>query len=381
MSKAAREAQGLRACFPGVLFKVHLVVNQPVKLPLYADVQRAADELRVECEVWDLSRLADLLDRPEGQVFRRELGIPARDLSRGLLAEIGRASLKQARREALTDPGLWVDRAAGVRLRSLLDTGGPRLIALVAGPGRGKTVLGLQALDAHLRSGGLGLCVEADRVGDCHNMDEAVGRTLRSFAPDLAPGQEQTFRRLLEPRSPLLVLLDDVNRENRPVWLLQRVVAWARPLEASSTGPEGRDPGADRSTTVVLVPVWPAYREQIEARLKESPWVTTVEVDRMEPGEADEALGRVLEAAGCLLGPARRSEIVRRLERDPVLIGLLGRLLATGAARTLGVSRGRRRPLPRPVRRGGGRTDGSIPPQGRPDARAGLPGRSHASAT
>ena len=325
--KAASEASQLRTQFPDASFKVHLAVNQCVKQELYVEVQKASDELGVECEIWDVTRLADFLDRPEGQVFRRELGISAPDLSPELLAEIGLASLERCQQEALTDPNLWINREAGAQLRSRLSIGGHSLIALVGDPGRGKTSLGFQALVAHLRSGGFGLCVDAERIGDCHNLDEAIGETIRSHSPNLALGQERAFRQFLEPGRTFVVLLEDLNRAASPTRLLQKIIALTRPQGGKSLNEISRTPTKPGASVVVLMPTWPAHMEEVATRLKESPWITMLNVNHMDPREADEALARVFDAARSSVGPALRVEIAVRLERDPILIGLLGRLL------------------------------------------------------
>jgi hypothetical protein len=326
--KAGQESSKLRIDFPKARFKVHLVVNQPVNHDLYVEVQKVADSLNLGCEIWELTRLADLLDRPEGQIFRRELGIPPRDLSRELLVEIGLFTVKQAETEALTEPRLWVQRAAGSDLQSAIDTGNHGLIVLCANPGRGKSVVGLQTLESHLASGGLALRVDAGRVSDCETLDEAIERTLRTFEPALAPEDGRSFRRLLEPAKPLLVLLEDVNRIDHTSRFLRKIISWCR----SPADPHESDhllKGRRSQGVVVLVPIWPTFRDEITTRLMESPWVTIHELDVMEVAEADEAVRRIFDGHSEAIGSAHRGEIVERLGRDPILIGLLGRLLAS----------------------------------------------------
>jgi hypothetical protein len=256
------------------------------------------------------------------------MGIPPRDLSRELFVEIGLDTVKRAKVDALTDAGLWVHRLVGVNLQSAIDAGSHSLIILCANPGRGKTTLCLQVLDSHLASGGMALRVDAERKSDCVSLDEAIERTLRTFEPTLAAEEGRSFRGLLEAGKPLLVLLEDLNRIDHPTRFLQRILSWSRiPSDLAQSGsPIG---GRGSQQVVVLVPIWPTYRDEIATRLKESPWVTILELDSMEADEADAAVRLILERTGHPLGSARRKEMIERLERDPILIGLMGRLLAT----------------------------------------------------
>lgn len=88
--KAGRETRQLRIDHPDAAFTVVLTTNQRPSTDLLKKVYKKAKELGVTCDVWDQSRLADLLDStPEGQWLRKEhLGIEAEMLSPSLLREL-----------------------------------------------------------------------------------------------------------------------------------------------------------------------------------------------------------------------------------------------------------------------------------------------------
>ena len=111
----------------------------------------------------------------------------------------------------------------------------------------GKTVACRKCLESHIGDGGFGLLVTAEVLGESRTLADAVDATLRELHPPLAVGEGREAFALASETSPLLVVVEDVNRAASPARVLEKLASWGKSAQE----------GKKRVRWRVLCPVWP----------------------------------------------------------------------------------------------------------------------------
>nr|WP_312448723.1 ATP-binding protein [Brevundimonas naejangsanensis] len=268
---------------------------------LVRDARAAGSSEDISVDFWPLSRLAHVLDTTaDGQAIRRRIfGVPQDRLSADLFADIGARTLDSSR--PTDDPAAWIDRTAVISpLR-------PGLTFLVGESGSGKTVACRQALEEHLRHGGLGLVLDAPAISAAVSLEDAIDIVLKRFEPTLANG-----RSALEfgaETAPLLIVVDDINGGGNGPALAMQLVNWAK-LPAGASDPRYR----------VLCPLWPQALLGLDEKARTIIDDRSVELPPMSMAEATDAMLRRAAAAGKAMTHLQASEIAEALGRDPLLM-------------------------------------------------------------
>ena len=130
----------------------------------------------------------------------------------------------------LPDAELWVPRAFDEQLES--HSLHP-VNFIVGESGMGKTVACQKCLEAHVEGGGFGLSVTTEVLGESRSLADAVDATLRQLHPPLAVGAGREAPSLASETTPLLVVVEDVNRSALPAALLEKLAAWGRTAQKS----------------------------------------------------------------------------------------------------------------------------------------------------
>jgi hypothetical protein len=313
--KANRRAEVLRKDHPGAKFIVYLCTNKQPDDRLLAKAIRRGQDFGIEVRFLTRSHLRDFLDvNPDGQWLRKKhLGIEAERLSLPLLCSLAAKSLEQYGREFLTAPDAFVSTSSERTLATSLVS--PQSIYVVtASSGSGKSVACHQVLHRHLAQGGIGLWIPGEIVAHATSLEEAIGLTLHSLHPMMDGTAGADAIALGSPSQRLLIVVDDINRGGTPVESLRRLLAWSRPTY--------RERGVFSPSRVILVPVWDQFWAYFDKQLHSEGWLTRLSIDKMDENEAMACLDAALGPHARRLAEGDRGQIIRALERDPILIGL-----------------------------------------------------------
>ena len=281
-----------------------LTTNREPPETLVHDIHAAGHAGGIDVELYTGSAIAHFLDvDPNGQWLRREyLGTAQTQPSHELLREL---SLKSIEAES-PDTESWVPRSLDVQL-------GVQSLApvsfIVGESGMGKTVACLKCLQDHVAGGGFGLFVSAEVLGESHSVADAIDATLRKLHPSLAVGEGRGALSLASESSPLLVVVEDVNRSASPTRLLEKLASWGKTTVA------GQEPIRWR----VLCPVWPRRTASVRDQSRETVDKSTIWVG---PFSDEEGIAAVQRRRSEPLPLLEAKTIASSLGYDPLLIAL-----------------------------------------------------------
>lgn len=283
-----------------------LTLNREPPITLVADAEAACAAAGLTLDLWSQSRLADFLDDDaEGQWIRgRFLGEPEVRLSFSSLRSIGETGPVDV--PVFDQAGALAPREVAVDLIARLRDG-QRLVLLNASSGQGKTVVATQVWRGMIDAGAGAVHVSHQDVEASVSLDEALTRALRRRSPALSDdcGHEALA---LAATYELFVLVEDINRAERPVAALQKVLTWS--AQASASGLK------------LLCPIWPRAIAALSDQEERAAAAALVWLDL--PGH-DEAIS-IARAQAAVQGRRPTSgsldALVRRLGRDPLLLSL-----------------------------------------------------------
>ena len=296
-----------RARTPSMRATLVLTTNEEPPGDLVRCVASAAREAGMGLDLWPASRLAHFLDfNPQGQWIRRHfLGVPEERLSGSLLRDLSRTSLELSRPP--DDPDAWIDREVDQNLGRLSRTGA----VFVAGEsGLGKSIACFRRLAAHVDRGGYGLIVPHDVVAAAMSLDQAIGETLRRLHPSLAEGEGSEALALASPDSPMMLVVEDVNRSEQPAFVLEKIASWHRRLEGQS------------APWQLFCPVWPDVIRLLGEEERRRVEALSVSVGPMSPAEGATAVLRRRALAGERVTRLEAEQISAALGHDPLLIAI-----------------------------------------------------------
>jgi hypothetical protein len=287
-----------------------LTTNQEPSEELIRDVESAANQHGITIDVWPGSRIAHYLDNtPDGQWFRyKYLGITQERISSDLLGALSRASLEAF--TLMAPPDSLIER----ELNQVLEERSPRPLALLVGEsGFGKTIACYRFLKNHIEKNCYGLVITHETLAAHATLDLAVDAELRKFHPSLEQHVGEKARALCSPDRPLLLIVEDVNKSDRPALMLERLMGWAsRPTTGS----------VERVNWRVICPVWPNTVATASKQAKKRVDTLSVSVSRFSKSESRVAVKQRARLTRVTISNLEASRIAESLGNDPLLIGL-----------------------------------------------------------
>jgi hypothetical protein len=305
IAKAVTIATQERERFPNTRVTLALVSNRTPDEHLIREANAQAVAAGIDLDIWDRSRLAEFLDTdPHGQWLRKDfLGIDQGRLSPELLAAISGRNAQALRDTVLDDSNVWIDRSLDQELAQVLGTG-RRVTFLIMPSGAGKTTALAQLLTRWTAEGRFGVWIAPTVVERSVTLREAVDSVLRAHEPALEPDAGNLACELSTPKTPLLVIVDDVNRTGAAAALVERLATW---------GTEGAH---------LICPVWPQTIEQLSEAAQRRILAQSIVHGRFDEDEAVAAVQRRALQSGRPLSDMEAAEIGAALAYDPLLIAL-----------------------------------------------------------
>jgi hypothetical protein len=277
--KAIRRAGELRAQFPTASFKIYLVSNRLGMGDLVTLTTSVSNGRGIETEIVEASRLGDFLDfDPRGQWLRYHFfGTPVVNVSDDLLRAVGLASLRRrgARHDFNTARRI-ISRECEKEVAGSLSSQSTGLLWLVAPPGKGKSVLTVEAAKCHSQKGGFALWISEQDVLAAETLDQAMESAMRREQPHLQRGSGSEAIKLANPSQRFLLLFDDLNRLTDPESAFRKLRSWMKLFP----GRETTDQAADGSSypCIAVCPIWPQHFGNL---------LRTFTQDRLPAGESE----------------------------------------------------------------------------------------------
>lgn len=319
--KAIRRVEAKRKEFPQASFKVYLVSNLLGVGDVESSVTAVGQKAGVETEVVEAGRLSDFLNNePEAQPIRFNFfGTPITHVSSDWLIGMSRTLLLQRQtRQDFETATKRIRRACATDLQTVLAIPSSALIWVTAPPGKGKSIVSVDAITAHVDEGGFALWLSENDVEGAELMWQAVDSAIRRDSRSLEPDAGKQLLRLATRSTRLVLLLDDLNRLQNPEVAFQKVRNWVR--SASTTDNNANDQSRSISSFVILCPIWPQHLDKLNGSraipIERPSWEHVFEVPNFLAHEA----ASIFSTAG--LSSLEVQTIAGELDFDPLLCSI-----------------------------------------------------------
>ncbi len=317
--KAYQVFEACRDVVDGMVRRLVICCSEDPSSGLVVDLQKRANQLGIDLDLWSGSSLAHVLDvAPDGQWVRfNKLDVPQQRLSSELASRVSRQMIEAFRPPP--DPAEYVQRKIQIQIEERI--GASSDLILVAGrSGVGKTVACYNVARDHTDRGGLVVAISEKLVSDSETLEEAIRCAVAAHAPGLS--EPSLTRALLDlvPGTDVLVWIEDINRATSPVDQLRKVLSWTRAAN------KGQTKGASLKSgygVTLLCPIWPEHVGLLSDVEKSYADTRLIVVEAYSPTEGAAAVARRSELMGGNLTSLQAEEISKGLSYDPLLIGLV----------------------------------------------------------
>ena len=294
---------------PNLQLTLILTTNKEPSETLVRKVHTAGDLAGFEVIILSNSALAHYLDyEAKGQWIRsRFLGIEQEHLSDELLHELSRRSLENS--ILLNDSELWIECQLDQKLEK---TASRDVVFVVAESGLGKSVACHKRLTAHVKAGGFGLIIPNEIIAEAPSLELTIDATLRRLHPSLVSGAGSQALALASERTPLLMVVEDINKSTQPSLLIERLASWSKQQKKYSSA----------TSWQILCPVWPRILTALgdESRGRINRFV--LEASSFTAEEGTTAVQRRCEHAGVPISRLNAEALASALGHDPLFIAL-----------------------------------------------------------
>ena len=237
----------------------------------------------------------------------RILGIEQERLSDELLHELSGRSLENS--ILLNDSELWIECQFDQKLENAASRD---VVFVVAESGLGKSVACHKRLTTHIGTGGFGLIIPNEIIAEAPSLELAIDATLRRLHPSLVSGAGSQALALASERTPLLMVVEDINKSTQPSLLIERLASWSKQQNKYSSA----------TSWQILCPVWPRILTALgdEARRRINRFV--LEASSFTAEESTAAVQRRCEHAGIPITRLNAQALASAVGHDPLLIAL-----------------------------------------------------------
>ena len=289
-----------------------LTTNQEPSEAIISEVETAGHAHNIEIDFWSCSRLAHFLDNiPVGHWIRRKfLQIEQELLSPELLHELSLKSLEV--NHPPDNAEAWISRALDTTLALSLHR---NVTFVVAGAGQGKSVACYRMLESHVQVGGFGLVLSHDVVTSATTLDQAIADALRQLHPALA-SNEETALSICSLESPLMLVVEDINRADQTQFLAEKIAGWNR------TQAEAVNQSNWGTTWNLFCPLRPETLALLGDNARKSIEPLLESAGGFSENEGRDAVLARAHLIGKELSPLSALSISRSLGHDPLLIAL-----------------------------------------------------------
>ena len=300
---------------------------------LVTDLESAAIRNGIEIDVWEGSRLSDVLDlKPDGQWLReRTFGKPQQRLSRELTREIGRKMVEDVRprADAIEFIGRETQRVVEDQLTCSAET-----VFLVGASGVGKSVLCYGLARALERAGRVCLVLGDQVIESALSLEQALSRAVKAYAPALSEPNMEAALESCWHQEQLLVWVEDISRAASPTDLLRKLVRWTKTSAATSK----KGSGAVRKSTGIryICPIWPEILDGLPRNERDAIDPNCVLLQEYSLDEGSTAVHRRASRRDIAMTRLEAQEIAAQLNRDPLLIGLVSEWDKPNASQVIG---------------------------------------------
>jgi len=324
--KVAEAVEELRKESPEARVTVVLVSNRSPKSEVVTSVYQKADSLGIEPDIWGVHELSDFLNNdPDGQYIRSQcFGIDEDRLSEPLLRDLSKQSIEAYQENFhIQEEQSRVERP---ELSTILNKvrsseSGSYFVPVVGNSGFGKTVTCYQAMNQWWENGGPALRLDPDDIQGVKSLSQSLQSALNRLHPTLYSSAGQEAIQLAQDNERLLLVVDDLSRADNPRSLFSKIRNWV----GGATDQDSPDSGGVDVT--ILCPVWPRIWARLERDVDYTKFANPVELGPLSSDLAVKLIQTHANIHRVEIEEEETRDLAEKIECDPHLIGLLGKLL------------------------------------------------------
>lgn len=187
-------------------------------------------------------------------------------------------------------------------------------------------------MSAYLEDGGFALRLEPADIAENIELAQAIDSALNRLHPTLNDVAGQDAVQLASQDQPLMLIVDDLNRADNPSKLFERLQNWVGGADKISPGTTDDTDESDAETglpVTIICPLWPRVWNRQQSPSSQNEFITPVELGGFSETRAAELIESYADRYDIDIGEDQARELATRVECDPHVVGLLGKLFAT----------------------------------------------------
>lgn len=303
--KAISEVAEARKGLPDLKVTLALTTNAETPSDVRIAAESMASDTDIALDIWSVSRIADFLDtKPEGQAIRRHyLGRPIELISLAALVDAGYESLSKF--GGLPADEEYVERE-DVKLSAAHTL-------LVGDSGAGKTGICSARVKEYLDAGKPAVVLRHELLDSALTLSDALDAELRRQLPNIEESAGSKAVALCKADSPLLVLVEDVNKSSNPSALLNKLANWVQHSDSVTAAP---------THWRLLCPIWSRHLDSLDLKDRQKSNLSVVDIGPYTDAQAKDAVQKRARIARKALDEIEAETIANSLGNDALLIAL-----------------------------------------------------------
>jgi hypothetical protein len=330
--KAGKIVRKWRDKHPDAEFVVVLTTNKGLSLsekksdPLLMQLYDKGEELNIELDIWEQSRISRFLDnKPEGHWLRKKyLGIEVELLSEPLFRKLCQKNLSLYYKELFTNLDDLVPRKKLEEIKSDIKIKNPSVEFLVGDSGFGKSTIAYNLLENHIKNGGLGLWICPEYINNSTSIESMICKVLRELYPSLSTDidTENSLLDIVENDSKFILIVDDINREENSDKIIRKILAWSNRKISRDSELKFRN-----FPYIFICPIWPNLWYSLSQEFEKTEWIKFDFVEIFDEEEGIYAVRLATKPAGLSITNFMANNLAKKLGYDPFLINLFSQLI------------------------------------------------------
>lgn len=303
--KAKVQAVTLRQQFIDHRFCVYLVSNKRVNDSLHVKVKSHDNEYFSSIIVEQRDLVSFLDHNAEGQYLRKVfLAIDAERISVSLLKEIAKANIERYGKEMYLKNENITELPELSSVEQRINKASSSVQLLIGGSGFGKSTICFTLIRKAKDSGRAALRIRPGIVETAASIEDAIYRQLMVDHPKLYMKLEEIPGLFANG----LIVIDDINKSTSATMLLDKIVSWSAPVDAS--------------TVQILCPVWPRNMPELDSQLKKQSKVESIRLGQMKFYDCKAIVTKRLSNINAHLTDQQIHSLIIDTGFDPLLIGI-----------------------------------------------------------
>ncbi len=304
--KSIEQARSMHHENPDYTFSVYLVSSRRVDDELHIEVNQSVSEDYITVKIVEQRHLASFLDHDrDGQYFRQYfLGITAVRISVPLLREIANVNLARYGVDISLKQNHLANLSNQKKVEERISTSTTTVNLLIGDSGLGKSTLCFAIINTVLKAGRMGLRLKPSTIEKAVSFEDAILQQLKSDHPNLYVEIKDIEELFIEG----LVVVDDINKSENAIFLLDKLISWNRMKQA-------------RSITLIC-PVWPRNLAALDDKGRKEHKFTVIPLKRPSFYDCKAIIQQRIDNEHVNLTEQQTHSLIVETGFDPLLLDL-----------------------------------------------------------